>query len=530
MSYRPPPFAKNNQCNGRFLKEIDELLHHLFLASKAPAIVVGDFNVHMDDERDPLTRKFSELLEAVDVLQFVADPTHDGGHILDLVIGKSDFIANISVVNPLLSDHRAIMFSVEKFPLISTKVKTEIKSRSFRSINIEQFSADITESLASVPIGQDVDKLWNAFDKMLTQVVNKHAPVIVTQRRNVSRSAWITPVILKERQQRRVLERQWRERRDDNSRSLYTDKRNLVNKLIMDAKRAYYSQRIVNASNRQKVLFKVFSELSGKNTHILPNRSSDLELAEAFSSFFYSKIETIHRQFPDESECGLCLDLREHVQPVEKLNQFSTVSIDEVVSIINQSNCSSCHLDTLPAWLWKKFNVTLSASIATIMSCSIATSTVPVLFKTAIIRPLFKKPSLNPEDFSSYRPVSNLPFLSKVLERCVLNQIRTHLNRNQLYMYDKFQSAYREYHSTEALLVRLHDEVLSCLDREEIVFLVLLDLSAAIDTLSHRIILQGLEEYAGITESALSWLASYISDRSQSVQVGSVFSKGRCLK
>ena len=99
---------------------------------------------------------------------------------------------------------------------------------------------------------------------MLAQVVNKHAPVIVTQRRNVSRSAWITPEILKERQQRRVLERQWRDRRDDNSRSLYTDKRNLVNKLIMGAKRSYYSQRIVNASNRQKVLFKVFQNYLGK--------------------------------------------------------------------------------------------------------------------------------------------------------------------------------------------------------------------------------------------------------------------------
>ena len=114
------------------------------------------------------------------------------------------------------------------------------------------------------------------------------------------------------------------------------------------------------------------------------------------------------------------------------------------------------------------------------------------------------------------------------MERCVLNQIKTHLNRNQLY--DKFQSAYKEYHSTETLLVRLHDEVLSCLDREEIVFLVLLDLSAALDTLGHRILLHRLEEYACITGSALSWLASYISDRSQSVQVGSVFSKARCLK
>ena len=75
----------------------------------------------MDNSFNPLAHKLSELLETFDAVQYVNEPTHDGNHILDLVIGKPDFITDLSVVNPLLSDHRAITFNVEKAPVMSKK-------------------------------------------------------------------------------------------------------------------------------------------------------------------------------------------------------------------------------------------------------------------------------------------------------------------------------------------------------------------------------------------------------------------------
>ena len=111
-------------------------------------------------------------------------------------------------------------------------------------------------------------------------------------------------------------------------------------------------------------------------------------------------------------------------------------------------------------------------------------------FKKAAVKPVLEKPSLNPDVLSSYRRVSNLSFLSKVVERCIMKQVKQHLSQNSLY--DKFQSAYREFHSTETLLIRLHDDMLGCLDRGECVFLLLLDLSAAFNTISHEILLHRL--------------------------------------
>ena len=83
----------------------------------------------MDNSFNPHTRTLSVLLETVDAVQYVNKPTHDGNHILDLVITKHYCITDLSVVNQLLSDHRAITFTVEKAPMMSKKTEALVKRR-----------------------------------------------------------------------------------------------------------------------------------------------------------------------------------------------------------------------------------------------------------------------------------------------------------------------------------------------------------------------------------------------------------------
>ena len=102
------------------------------------------------------------------------------------------------------------------------------------------------------------------------------------------------------------------------------------------------------------------------------------------------------------------------------------------------------------------------------------------LSKKAIVKPLNKKPNLDPEVLSNYRTVSNLPYLSKILERAVVDQLQTRLYAYNLHV--KFQSAYRCCHSTEMALLRILNDLLTMKDRGNNAPLVLLDLSAAFDT------------------------------------------------
>jgi hypothetical protein len=147
-------------------------------------------------------------------------------------------------------------------------------------------------------------------------------------------------------------------------------------------------------------------------------------------------------------------------------------------------------------------------------------------WKTAIIRPALKKPGLDLTP-SNYRPVSNLGFLSKVLEKVALSQFMNHSNDNQL-MPD-YQSAYRQHYSCETALVKMMDDLLWSMERQTVTALVAVDLSAAFDTVDHDILLSVLHHKFGISNSALEWFDSYLRPRRCKVKVGEKFSTVRNL-
>ena len=132
-----------------------------------------------------------------------------------------------------------------------------------------------------------------------------------------------------------------------------------------------------------------------------------------------------------------------------------------------------------------------------------------------MLKPLLKKPGLDPELVGNYRPISNLPFLSKVQERIVAKQIVDYLTLNNLF--EHFQSGFRNFHSTETAVARVVNDILLALDTNERLMLLFRDLIAAFDTIDHSILLHRLEHYVGFQGRALSWLKSYLTDRTQFV-------------
>ena len=121
---------------------------------------------------------------------------------------------------------------------------------------------------------------------------------------------------------------------------------------------------------------------------------------------------------------------------------------------------------------------------------SLESGTVPKVFKKPVVKPLIKKLNLEPEVLRNYRQVSNLPYLSKILERAVADQLQTHLDVNNLHA--KFQSSYRRGHSTQTALLRKLNDLLAMIDGGHNALLVLLDLCAAFDTISHTLLLNRL--------------------------------------
>ena len=178
---------------------------------------------------------------------------------------------------------------------------------------------------------------------------------------------------------------------------------------------------------------------------------------------------------------------------------------------------STCILDPIPSHLVIACLPVLSPLITTIINSSLSTGHVPPDLKLAAITPILKKPGLDPDTPANYRPISNLPFLSKILERTVASQLKSHMDSNNLF--ESFQSGFRTSHSTETALIKVTNDILRSADNGFLSILILLDLSAAFDTISHSILITRLQSCLGLTGTALSWISSYLSDRKQFISI-----------
>ena len=141
------------------------------------------------------------------------------------------------------------------------------------------------------------------------------------------------------------------------------------------------------------------------------------------------------------------------------------------------------------------------------------------LFKQVIIKPLLKKSSLDPVEFKNFSPISNLRFISRIIEKCVAKQLTEYLNSNRKFPGGSFQSAYKSNHDTETALIRVFIDIALATDQHNSAILILLDLSAAFDTVDHNILLTRLLHSFGISRTALEWFQSYLFNRTQFVKV-----------
>ena len=133
--------------------------------------------------------------------------------------------------------------------------------------------------------------------------------------------------------------------------------------------------------------------------------------------------------------------------------------------------------------------------------------------KVSKIKPLFKKGDVTL--LNSYRPISLLPYVSKIFERVLFNQLYEYFDRNDLLT--QHQYGFRKNHSTEFAAMELIDRVANLLELGKIPFNLYIDLSKAFDVLNHDILLSKLEFY-GLNELTIKLIKNYLSNRSQFCQ------------
>ena len=475
-----------------------------------PVTIAGDINIHFENTSNTDTSKFMEVLQAFGMNQFVSSPTHRLGGILDAVIAPIDSsLHNISVVDVSLSDHKLVHWTVPwKSSTINYKT---IERRSWKNFKTEDFISDLqTSSICSSDINPDgtetVNELVAQFNSTMLTLLDKHAPKQQFKVRQRNHMPWFDEESRLLRRQVRQLERQFIKHGSDQDRDAWKAKLRQSRKMSKTKAADYWKNKITSAGPDARRVWRCMDTLLGRE-----KVADDQTLsAQAYHDFMDDKIAQIRASTasaPEPTYAHRC-------EP--EISSFETISEADVLSIIMESPNKQCDLDYLPTWLLKNCADFLAPFITHIVNKSLSSGVFPESWKHAKITPLIKKTGLDPSLPASYRPVSNLTFLSKVLERIVHKQIVQYLNENDLFPH--LQSAYRRSHSTETALLKVFTDIINSIDAGEVALLSFLDFSAAFDTVDHKILLQKLSSSFGFSSTVYNWLSSYLTGRTQYVE------------
>ena len=529
--YRPPPSTSNGLTVPQFFAEFTTFLERL-VALPGEVLIQGDFNFHIDDASDTHATEFLELLDVFNLTQHVSHSTHKSGHILDLVITGKELKMNLSdsriLIHPSwISDHSLLQFELEisKPPPLSKTVTV----RNWKSVDVSNFIEDLEGSDLHNLKNLDLSDSALLYNSVLHGLADKYAP---RREKNIvsrPRAPWFTPELRQLKREKRQLERRYRRTGTLTDVQRFNAHCDRYCNLLTSTRESFYLDKIQDGAGNQKALFSVIDKLLHRNNELaLPIYDTLSELTNRFADYFINKIYCIRSDLDLDTSVSTTNHEPDVVSPVScRLGSFSAVTTRDIESFISKTNNKFCSLDPIPTTLLKECLLSLLPAITHIVNCSIS-STMPEVYKEAIITPILKKPNLNTEELSNYRPISNLAYLSKLIEKVVAKQINDYTSANQLE--ETMQSAYRQYHSTETALIRIHNDILMALDNNESVLFVSLDLSAAFDTIDHNILLRRLENCFGITGNCLSWISSYLEGRTLRVVIDGTASEAKDIK
>ena len=466
--------------------------------------------------------------------------THRDGGVLDLILTSeiiSSDICNVQVYpEGTRSDHYMVSCEMKCDPERVEPTTSTKTYRNFKTINVDNFKTDLRASplcVASAEMSSDVDNLANMYNEELLKLMDKHCPVIhKTVNKNSKkrkRDVWFDDDLYILLRKCRSAERKWYRTRSSEDKAAYRTLEKQYSDLVRNKRQLHDSGVIIRNKRDKRKLFKKINEMLGNEKRMLPHSNNDSQLAEEFSKFFDSKIKEIYSDIDDEKinndvaydDCGECNFVN------DSLPNFVPLAMDDLSKLLLSMNNKFCCLDPIPTWLLIECISELLPFLLKIVNSSLESGIFPSASKKAIIKPSIKDIKECPDSFRNYRPVSNISFLSKLCEKAVLSQLNEYLDKNKLLCSQ--QSGYRRFHSCETLNLKLFDDILKCLDEGSTVALLLLDLSAAFDTVDHKLLLKLLETNYGIKSTALQWFENYLQGRSCAVNIASSFSDFVCL-
>ena len=544
MNIYKPPGNYTNQNIEMFLDEISPTLNKLS-KTKSESIVVGDFNIDLlkISER-AVYQQYLDMFLSSGFVPRITLPTRlsrRSGSLIDQIFQRNINIESkydAGIVVSQISDHFPCFICLDVCQIKDQPPK-KINVVSFNETAIQNFSNQLSNTNILAKLDHDLCTNPNCNYKVIHEDVcsahNHHFPVktVKFSKYKHKKSNWITSGIIKSIYNRDRLYRKLKSTafNSDAYISIQTNL-NTINKIlkitIRLAKKQFYAKQFENFKYDMKKTWQNIKNILNKSKpkskfpqYFTINGSSVSNpsvIANEFNKYFTS----IGPELADKIPTPPGNNFRKHLMKIHCHSKFTfqQCTLESTIKVIHSlKSKSSAGLDGISSKLLKRVCSIIAPALNLVINQSLFTGIFPDILKIAKVLPLFKKG--DDTVFGNYRPISLLSTFSKVFEKTVFNQVYDYFQINRLFF--KSQYGFRIGHSTELAALQFADKILNDLDNHNTPVSIFLDLSKAFDTLDHNILLTKLEHY-GITDIALQWFRSYLSNRYQFVQFDSVAS------
>lgn len=524
--YRPPE-ARNVDS---FIDRLEIILTQLTIKN-FQIIICTDINIDFLKENCPKKTKTVNLLNSFhlrcDLFNQPSRVTKTSSSLLDnIFLSSALYCVDCHILEMGLSDHFG---QIANLLLYMENTRRTLKKPKMRNVNVNNII-----KFKSLLLNSNFQSMYNIGDvnnKCLNFlcILNKHFeesfPLMERKEKSLKNKNWITREIIVLSQQKRDLHL-LKKRFDDESINVkYKLLTNKLSKIIKSAKRKYNMDVINNSEDKMKGMWSVIKNSTGNS--ISQNSIDELRVEEklvtdkqkicnSLNSFFVSVAEKMNLNKQTNGLNDVLYNLKKSNKYVENELILEPVTESYIIKIIKSlKNKKSAGVDGISNFVIKQCVNELASHITYLCNEVINAGVFPDRLKVARVIPIFKKGK--PSEMSNYRPISLLPWLSKVLERIIFNRLYDHLTKNDILAGNQY--GFRPGLNTFDAMYSLMNTVLGALDCKRYVASVCLDLSRAFDCVDHTVLLAKLQYY-GIRGKAFQLMKSYLTNRKQTVEIG----------
>lgn len=509
-AYRP------QWCNiDDFLDELTDTISSL--SQYDQLVLVGDFNVNLLDSNDPKARQLISFFDYMSITNYVHLPTHFTSHsstLIDLFCSDAAIVRTVVDHVNELGGH-ALVFGELNIKKEVCKPKIFFR-RSLKDINMSQFNETLLKLdwkfiLDLESVGDKV--MW--FNLFLNLLYDLYAPIRQVTIRN-RKKPWLTSNVKYMMELRNAAHNKFKASKLDSDKKQYKMLKNLANIALNSEERAYFVKNINNNSKNSKKLWAYLKR------DILPDFQANSELPAYFDN--PDDINDHFQNIPGDNATNNVVRSFYDTHKFCDSNFDLTVVDEDMISKVifgiksNAEGSDGITADMVLLTLPHTIKI-----ITDIINTSIRTSEFPSVWKSALVCPIPK--NNNPQDLKDLRPISILPYFSKILEKVIFLQLCSYLESNNIL--PKYQSGFRKGRGTNTALLDVIDNLLVAQDSGRGSILVLLDYSRAFDSINIDLLLSKLNYY-GLSQTARDWFKSYLSARTQQVKLQRP--DGSCLR